>query len=192
MSTFNQIFKNNQYDLKKVVGKSKSWFDGEIRSLAKQRVSQYYLMRANTERNVQIIQPGELYMFGYDAKLKDTLPYWDAFPLVFPFRKLPDGFIGLNMHYLPYQGRIRLLDKLMEYKSNNAMDETTRLKLSWSVISSFSQLKAAQPCVHRYLNNHVKTVFKKVNGNEWATAMMLPVEKFVGASKQQVWTDSRR
>jgi Fe-S cluster biosynthesis and repair protein YggX len=34
--------------------------------------------------------------------------------------------------------------------------------------------------------------FRRVEANDWATAMMLPVERFQGATKEQVWTESRR
>ena len=47
------------------------------------------------------IRPGRLYLYGYDAKLKKTLPYYDMFPIVFPFAKVAGGFMGINMHYLP-------------------------------------------------------------------------------------------
>ena len=35
---------------------------------------------------------GEMYMFFYDAKYKDTLPYYDAFPLIIMMGPAPGGF----------------------------------------------------------------------------------------------------
>ena len=125
-------------------------------------------------------------------KLKAELPYYDRFPLVFPYAKTPDGFMGLNMHYLPYHFRIRLLDALLTFRTNTRMDETTRLKYSWQVIDGISRFKAAQPCVKQYLMGHVKTQFRKVSSDDWATAMLLPVERFVGATKQEVWAESQK
>jgi hypothetical protein len=55
-----------------------------------------------------------------------------------------------------------------------------------------SRYKLAQPCVKHYLNDHVRSPFRRVEANDWATAMMLPVERFQGATKEQVWTESRR
>ena len=42
-------------------------------------------------------------MFFYDPKpeQKKNLPYFDMFPLVFPLRRMGDGFTGINVHYLP-------------------------------------------------------------------------------------------
>lgn len=136
------------------------------------------------------IQPGRLYMYGYDPKGKKELPYYDRFPLVFPFSGSQGGFMGLNMHYLPYHLRIKLLDALLVFKSNNRMDETTKLKYSWQIIDGMSKFAAAKPCVKQYLSGHVKTQFRQINADEWATAMLLPVERFVGASKQEIWSDS--
>lgn len=187
MATYDQIFRKNRYNLKDAVNKSRTWFDQQARLLSGKTIQPGRLIRTNSELNVNRIIPGELYLFQYDAKLKDTLPFWDTFPLVFPFRRLNDGFIGLNMHYLPYQARIGLLDQLMSFKTTATLDENTRLKLSWSTINSLSNMKIAEPCVHRYLLSHVKSPFKRIEADDWATAMMLPVERFVGASKQTVW-----
>ena len=131
-------------------------------------------------------------MYAYDPKTKEDLPYYDRFPLVFPFRKTADGFYGLNMHYLPYDLRIYLLDALLTFKNNSRWDETTKLKYSWALIDGVSKYKAAHPCVKQYLNSHVRSQFRRVSSADWATAMLLPVERFVGASKQQVWSDSRK
>ena len=102
MSTYAQIFNKNQYELEKMVRQSQSWFEQEARLIKSQgRVQAYYLMRTGASQNRPVVTPGEMYMFYYDAKHKDTLPYWDRFPLVFPFSKVKDGFLGLNLHYLP-------------------------------------------------------------------------------------------
>lgn len=193
MTTFNKILEKNHVELSQLQKKSQNWFMQQAASIKSQgRVSPYYVMRGSPEQNKSRIIPGEMYMFSYDAKHKDTLPYWDMFPLVFPFKQLEGGFLGLNLHYLPYGLRARLLDRLMEFKSSSKIDERTRLKFSWATIEGTSRLKIAEPCVHRYLVSQVKSPFKKVDAQDWATAMLLPVERFVGASKQKVWTESMR
>ena len=52
---------------------------------------------------------GQLYLFQYDAKWKDILPYWDMWPLIFPFDYAKNGFYGINLHYLPPNARIDLI-----------------------------------------------------------------------------------
>lgn len=189
--SMNDIFERNKYDLKNAATKSRGWFSQQLLLLAKQRITPQRLMRENSGDLKARIIPGNLYMFGYDPKLKETLPYYDKFPLVFPYASVPGGFIGLNMHYLPYQLRIRLLDRLMVFKNNDKMDDTTRLKYSWALIAGVSKFKLAEPCIKHYLLPHVKTAFKKIDSSDWATAMLLPVERFSKASKENVWKDSQ-
>lgn len=189
MSTYSQIFTRNKFEIDQLADKSKGWFQQQVLGIKSQgRVQPYYLMRGKASLPDQSqITPGELYMFYYDAKHKDTLQVWDKFPLVFPFRKLPDGFIGLNMHYLPYHLRARLLDRLMDFKTGKGMTDTTKLKFAWSTIQAASTMKLAQPCVHRYLVEHIRSPLRRVHSEDWATAMMLPVEQFTGPNKRQVW-----
>ena len=191
MSTYyEKIFEKNRYNARDAAMKSRAWFQQQMTLLGKQSIQPLRMIKSSSEKNTTRVIPGQMYLFMYDPKTQDSLPYWDQFPLVFPFRKLPDGFIGLNMHYLPYPIRIKLLDRLMEFKNNNRLDETTKLKFSWNLIQGISRLKPAEPCVHRYLMSHLKTPMKRIDSADWASAMMLPVERFVGASRQQVWSES--
>lgn len=186
------VFERNKYDLATALKKSNGWFEKEVTMLTKQNITPNKVLGGNVDALVTKIQPGHLYLFGYDPKLKKELPYYDRFPLVFPYAKTPDGFMGLNMHYLPYGLRIQLLDALLTFKTNNRMDETTRLKYSWQLIDGISRYKAAQPCIKQYLGGHVRTQFRKIDSADWATAMLLPVERFIGANKQEVWAESRK
>lgn len=186
------VFERNKYDLLTSVKKSRSWFDQQVNLLTRQNLTPNKVLAGDVDQLTTRVMPGHLYMFVYDPKLKKELPYYDRFPLVFPFAKTEGGFIGLNMHYLPYQLRIALLDNLLVFKNNSKIDETTRLKYSWQLIDGVSRYKAAQPCVKQYLMGHVRTQFRQVSSNDWATAMLLPVERFVGATKQEVWADSRK
>jgi hypothetical protein len=190
--TLLDVFERNQYDLKTSVKKSRSWFEQQVLLMTKQQITPPRVLAGNPDQLATRVLPGHLYMFLYDPKTKADLPYYDRFPLVFPFRKTPDGFIGLNMHYLPYQLRIQLLDNLLVFANNQRFDETTRIKYSWALIDGVSKYKAAQPCIKQYLSGHVRSQFRQVTSSDWATAMLLPVERFVGASKQEIWADSRK
>lgn len=182
-----KVFDKYRYD-SSISLKSKTWFQQQANLLKNARVNPNRIIRE--QRGVSRVLPGKLYMFSYDPKLKEELPYYDTFPLVFPFKAMPDGFLGLNMHYLPYFQRVQLMTRLMQFANNKNFDETTRIKYSWSLISGISRFKAAEPCVKHYLKDHVKSMFLEIPGSDWHTAMMLPVERFVGSSKQKVWGDS--
>lgn len=50
------------------------------------------LARSRVQDKRVAVRTGQMYLFQYDALHKDTLPYYDRFPLIFPFRKTNDGF----------------------------------------------------------------------------------------------------
>jgi hypothetical protein len=167
--------------------KSYTWYRNQVRNLGS-GVSGLQLIRNETLTNR--IKPGEMYLFMYDPKHKDTLPYYDTMPLVLPFRKVPDGFYGINLHYLPYMMRFRILGLLSDYATGK--DEDTRIQLSWRLLNSSSRLHPAKFAVKHYLNSHVKSRLYKIPYTDWVTASQLPVEKFVGAQKTKVWQDFNR
>ena len=168
--------------------RSVQWYQAQVKKLGTVNTNQ--LLREG--KLVNQVLPGFMYMFLYDPKLKETLPYYDRFPLVLPFRRVPGGFYGLNLHYLPYMLRYRLLGFLSDYASDENMDENTRLRMNWNLLQASSRLDPVKACVKHYLNDHVRTRFLKVPYNDWVIASQLPVEKFIGAKKEEVWRDSRK
>lgn len=129
---------------------------------------------------------GGLFFYVYDAKHKDKLPYWDRFPLVIPIAIYNDGFLGLNLHYLPPVGRAKLLDALLRFK-RRANSPRAYMKLSYELLKHTVDIKLFQPCIHRYLTGHVKSQIVKVSDRYWERAAMLPVQKFTGATDREVW-----
>ena len=150
------------------------------------------LVNQQSDRLVSQLTVGRMYMFAYDPKTKDDLPYYDKFPLIFPFRRVQGGFYGINMHYLPHLLRARLMDNLYTLANNTNKDDTTKLRLSYQLLDSAAKFRYFKPCVKHYLNSHVKSRFLWIPANQWETALFLPLERFTGATKQQVWRDSRR
>ena len=137
------------------------------------------------------IQIGRMYLFHYDAKTKKDLPYYDMFPLIFPFQKAPGGFYGINLHYLPYNYRALLMDGLYSLVVNESHnDETTRLRLSYQILNSMSKLRYFRPCVKRYLNSNIRSKFVYITPEEWNVALFLPLQKFNKGTIQQVYKDS--
>jgi len=134
---------------------------------------------------------GKMYFFFYDPKTKAKLPYYDTFPLIFKVATVPGGFYGINLHYLPYKLRARLMDALYDITNNQKYDETTKLRLSYDLLNSASKYRFFKPTFKKYLNNHVRSRFVEINPTEWDIALFLPVERFEKASKSQVWKDSR-
>lgn len=190
-STLAKIFEKNKYELADLQKKSRSWFTMQVQSLRNVAAMRpEALLRGDQQSKGNRIIPGNLYMYLYDPKYKETLPYYDMFPLGLPFKAVPGGFYSLNLHYLPYNLRALLLDRLMQFKTDSNLDEKTRLKFSWQLIDGVSRFAAAKPCVKHYLYENVRSQFKAVHMEDWATAILLPVERFQNASKQEVWNES--
>jgi len=135
---------------------------------------------------------GFMYMFQYDPKTKKDLPYYDRYPVVFPFRVTKEGFYGLNLHYLPYTYRAKLMDSLYMTVSNKKYDETTKLRISYQLLESTSKFRFFKPCVKQYLNSHVKSRMLFVPAEQWDIALFLPVGRFSKTTETKVFADSRK
>ena len=112
--------------------------------------------------------------------------------MVLPIEQYNDGFLGLNLHYIHPKQRIILLDKLSEYANNTKFDKTTKLRLSYDLLSRASKTFEAKPCIKRYLFNHVESRFLEITADEWDIAALLPVSFFVGATANKVYAESRK
>jgi len=133
---------------------------------------------------------GKMYFYFYDPKTKDSMPYYDRFPLVIPIERYKDGFLGLNLHYIHPRHRINLLDKLSEIASNKNYNESTKLRISYGYLAAASRAFEATPCIKRYLFSHVQSRFLEITADEWDIAVLLPMESFVGATTNKVFADS--
>lgn len=147
------------------------------------------LVAGNKEYQTTRIVPGHLYMFGYDAKMKEELPFYDRFPVVFPFSRDATSFTGINLHYLPLAYRARLMDALYQIVTDQKFNDKTRLRLTYRILQSSSKFKYFEPCVKKYLYSHVRTKFLQVPSNEWDIALFLPLERFT-VSKNKVFRDT--
>ena len=115
---------------------------------------------------------GNMYMFFYDPKYKKTMPYYDGFPLIIMLGPAPNGFYGLNLHYLPPVVRSRALDAL----------------LGRGNVPS----KYLAPARKHYLTKHVKSAFALVEKPEWEIATFLPMADWNKANANTVYKDSRK
>jgi hypothetical protein len=135
---------------------------------------------------------GRLNHFWYDAKLKKELPYWDKFPLVVPLNYYEDGFLGINMHYLPPQARMAFFEDLMTYQSKKGFfdkvktklfgkgyDATQKLNVNYLLLRDTSSLNGPmKDCIKRYLYNHLKSPFLDIEPTYWEELIMLPTQRW--------------
>jgi len=171
--------------------KAREWYRDTGQTF-RRRVNEKNLMSRGGDRLTSRPLVGHMYMFYYDAKHKDTLPYFDRFPLIFPYKKVKGGFMGINLHYLPLQFRAKLMDGLYDITTNNRYDESTKLRISYDLLSGAAKFKYFKPCVKHYLTGQVRSRFLYVYPSEWDIALFMPLERFQGASKATVFKDSRK
>ena len=167
MSIFDEISK-----LRKSGKEPYQWYRNRIKELGTPSQAQLIRDGKITGR----VNFGALNMFIYDPKLKNKLPYYDTFPLVLPIEKYRDGFLGINFHYLPYALRARLMSRLDPNANYSAL----------------KNVRLVKPTLKRYLNSNVRSRFRKLEEEDFMTAIMLPVQRFKKSSASKVWSDSRK
>ena len=190
---FSDYLKKTPGDLKTGTRQARDWFRNAALSVRRVQDNKITQTQQPFRRlqSLTINSIGKMYMFVYDPKTKETLPFYDTFPLVFPIEFYDDGFLGINLHYLSPVMRAKLMDALYATINNKKYDNTTKLRVAYNTLASATKFKYFKPCVKRYLFSHVGSQFVYIAPDEWDFALMLPTERFQGATKQQVFKDSQ-
>ena len=165
---------------------SRAWLRAKVKEL--KPTSDKLMTDRQRLKNKSMI--GRMYFYFYDPKTKDSMPYYDRFPLVIPIERYNDGFLGLNLHYIAPKYRMTLLDKLSVTASNKTYDEKTKLRLNYKYLANASRVFEATPCIKRYLFSQIQSRFLEITADEWDIAALLPMESFVGASTSKVYAES--
>ena len=153
------------------IRKSANWYRTNVQSIA-DRVTARKLMSSGKLNGIP--SRGRLNMFFYDPKYKKVLPYYDTFPLVLPLETIPGGFMGMNFHYLRPLQRLSLLNNLQRF-ANGGMSESTRIDATYDGIKNVG---IAKPTIKKYLYKHVRSSFLRIDFDEAALAVYLPVQQF--------------
>jgi hypothetical protein len=174
---------------------ARTWFRNVAQSVTSVNHQKMMQDKENIKNSITANDTGKMFMYFYDAKHKATLPYYDYFPLVFPLDFTPNGFLGINLHYLPPVLRAKLMDAIYNTINNQKYDDSTQLNISYSILKGASKYKYFQPCLKQYLWGHVASKFMNVEPKNWDMALMLPTERFrsnkTPISAQRVWKDSQ-
>lgn len=169
---------------------ARAWFRNRVKSM--RNINRKDLLSDEPATFTSRISPGNMYHFYYDPKHKETLPYYDRFPLIIAVGPAKGGFYGLNLHYLPPNLRAKLLDALMDLASDKRYDDRTKLKLSYNMLKGVSRYRWYKPTLKHYLTKHVRSRFSRVPAPEWEIAIFLQTAMFEKATKGKVYADSKR
>lgn len=156
--------------------KSDQWLRNKIIKSSKEKTSKPYA--------------GRMYLFVYDAKYKDILPYWDTNPIIILVGPAEGGFFGINFHYLNMQDRLELLELLVPFQKLVSAKSQRQIKINYQKLLGLSQTKWKH-CFKHYLTGQLHTQLIEIPMNEWVTTVTLPIAHFKGATSQQVWKDAR-
>ena len=171
---------------------AQDWFRRKAQTI--RRVNRTELMTSDEVKLVNRQQPliGSMNMFFYDPKTKETLPFYDRFPLAIIVGPAEKGFYGLNLHYLPPILRAKFLDALLDITNNKKYDETTRFQMSYKMLTASSKMRFFKPCFKHYLTGHVKSRLARVAASEWEIATFLPTASWEKTSAANVYRQSRK
>ena len=155
------------------IRKTAAWYRNAVSSIA-DRTTARRLM--NQGKLIGRPSVGRLNMFFYDPKYKKTLPYYDTFPLVLPIESIPGGFAGINFHYLRPGARFTLLERLQRF-STRGREITSRNSFDVSY-NRVKGIPLVRNTIKKYLFSHVRSNFLRVDYDEAALAVYLPVAQF--------------
>jgi len=194
MSDYLEQIREKRRENGDLVKKSVDWYLGEIvqlGSIGTTKKEKFLLEGKNVGRQAAA---GRLCIFKYSPKYKDTLPYYDIFPLVLPLEFYEDGFLGINFHYLPIPIRIMFLERLARYATGpiDVENKKSKFLVDYNKLNKGRTGKILRPCVKKYLQEKFRSPFRKIDSVDWTTAILLPVQRFRKAKESRVWKDSRR
>lgn len=190
--SLSDFFKKDDSRKKSVIEKSMEWMRNRS-----QVMSQHYI-KENASKFETTGRWGHIYQFVYDAKTKTKLKYYDYFPMSIVLERYNNGFLGLNLHYLPTTMRFAFMDQLWKFVSSptGELDEDTRFILRYNMLKSIGGKKYYKPCIKRYLYSHMRTPMYHIPSDKWVFAMVLPSSKFFDKRgnvtlPREVYVDSR-
>lgn len=170
---------------------ARDWFRDRASDITSVNTTKLIEQGGKTYTSIRTADIGRMFMFFYDPKTKDTLPYYDRFPMIFVVNKIPGGFHGLNLHYLPPTYRARLMDALYAIEKDDSVRGSKKLRLSYELLQGASKFRYFKPCFKHYLNEKVASRMLYVPAEQWDIALMLPTQKFKKASAETVWKESK-
>ena len=182
LEQINQIGQASKSEIKPA-----AWYKDQIRQLGLNTINTQKLMQEGKLTSRAL--PGFMYLFKYDP-LDKNVPYYDMFPLVIPFRRMNEGFIGINFHYLPHVIRLNILKEFERYAINKNVSEKTRVRLNYRLIESSRVFRFVNPAIRRYNNQQLRTRFLTIPFKDWNVASQLPVQKFRKSTMETAIRDS--
>jgi hypothetical protein len=165
------------------------WLEEKIKEIRRPTQVAKDISRERSRQTFRLLK-GRMYCYYYNPIGKKDLPYYDIFPMVILLEKYEDGFLGLNLHYLPYRYRLAFLRKLVDYASFDNDDNVVKLRITYDILQSSRRFKEFRPCIKKYLYSQIRSKMLTIQPNEWEIASFLPVHQFKGEKPGRIWAES--
>lgn len=180
--------------LKARTQQSLDWFRKKIeREFGTRSAEAKTVFDINRPKTIALV--GQIISFEYNPKTKNTLEYYDKFPLTLILSYTPNGFLGLNFHYLKPLDRAKFMGNLYKY-IGKTRDQIT-INIDYTKLSKLENLGFYKPCIKRYLFKNMSSRVAIIQPEEWDLTLFLPTEKFVSYSnksttKNKIWEASTK
>jgi hypothetical protein len=136
---------------------------------------------------------GQMFMFNYQPVHKSKLAYYDTFPVIFILKIESDGFLGINLHYLPPQLREKVFINLLTFTSGGLESDSTRLILIYEKLMARPKFRHyIKPCIKKYLYKRIDSFMLRIPPEDWYIATFLPLERFLKKHRSLVWVETRQ
>lgn len=198
MATFNpplSIFEKIRNDPNFNTKRSHDWFRKKIDQLSDNAPP--FVMKNDLLKTTKPIQTmrflqGSMFIFKYDPKTKDDLPYYDTWPCSLIFGMEGDRVLGINIHYLNIGMRCKLFDKLWQIAMVYRNQQQQCKRMTWKLLGNVAKFPEVVPCVKSYLYSHIRSKLIKVEIDDWKTAIHLNIASFNKKSNTYVTRESTK
>lgn len=163
-----------------------NWYRREISNLG--NINKLKLLGDNIRYQQSRPEIGKFCLYFYSPKHKDTLPYYDTFPLILTLPSERHELAGLNFHYLDPMNRLKLLQEIISIQGSN-FSEARKLEATYETIKAATNL--FKPTYHAYLFKHIKSKVVVIPMESAIPAVFLPIAAWKKSSQTQVWKDSK-
>ena len=171
-SLFTDIVGSAPEELESRTLDSLQWFQSNVRDIRRTPSS---LIKEN-QNFVTRFELGKMYMYMYDPKGKNKLPYYDYFTITICLKRYASGFMGINLHYLSPKYRALLMDGLYEYYKE--IEGNSYFQIRYPTVKSVSRLRWAKPCIKQYQYGYLDSRIVEVLPEHMDMAVMLPSQRF--------------
>lgn len=127
-------------------------------------------------------RPGTLLFYRYDAK--DKTQTYDNTPLVLVLGQNGRYMLGLNFHWLPYQKRLWLVDRILKH-SKQEVQRNSRLRFTYEDFKPLMRSVHFQPCIRLYIKRRISRNGVIIPPSELVNATKLKAETFTNGRYSQ-------